>query len=121
MSQGVYANLTIQLYRVTDGAFFRVWGAIYAGATLIVWAWVFVRTCTLVYNGAMFRAPCLDDVDIHAAVLEKDAKARHAHCVLSAMEGAEANGEGVEVEVEQVEDAQRASRVTLSSGRRTVV
>ncbi|KAM5531251.1 hypothetical protein V8D89_015052 [Ganoderma adspersum] len=116
---GVYANLTIQLYRVTDGTFFRVWGAIYAGATLIVWAWVFVRTCTLVYNGAMFRAPCLDDVDIHAAVLEKDAKARHAHCVLSAMEGVEANGEGVEVE--QIEDAQRASRATLSSGRRTVV
>lgn len=90
----MYANLTIQLYRVTDGTFFRVWGAIYAAGTLIVWAWVFVRTCTLVYNGAMFRAPCLDDVDIHAAAVEKDAKARHATCVLSAMEGADANGEG---------------------------
>nr|VWP00258.1 GATA type zinc finger protein Asd4 [Ganoderma boninense] len=117
---GVYANLTIQLYRVTDGAFFRVWGAIYAGVTLIVWTWAFVRTCTLVYNGAMFRAPCLDDVDIHASVLEKDAKTRHATCVLSSMEGAEANGEGEEAEVEHMVE-RRDSRGTLASGRRTVV
>ncbi|KAI1786160.1 voltage-dependent anion channel-domain-containing protein [Ganoderma leucocontextum] len=126
---GVYANLTIELYQATEGAFFRVWGTIYAGATLLVWVWVFVRTCTLVYNGAMFRAPCIDDVDIHAAAIEKDAKARHATFVLSAMEGADANGEGEDggleggqrIELGVQRERELESGGTVSSGRRTMV
>ncbi|EJF65271.1 hypothetical protein DICSQDRAFT_79277 [Dichomitus squalens LYAD-421 SS1] len=85
---GVYANLTIQLYRVTDWTFFRVWGAIYALATLILWAWVFVRTCVLVYSGAMFHAPCLDDVDIHATAMGKGTKTEHAHSSITDVEAA---------------------------------
>ena len=73
-----------------------MYGAVYGAATLAVWLAVFARTAMLVYSGAMFRAPCIDDVDIHAAALERDAKEKHAGCVLSAMEGAEANGEGPE-------------------------
>ena len=83
---------------MTDATFFRVWGSMYAAATLAIWVLVFAWTCALVYNGAMFRAPCIDDVDIHAAALEKDAKAKHASFVLSAMEGVEANGEGLDGE-----------------------
>ena len=98
-----------------------MYGAIYGAATLVVWVVVFACMGMLVYSGAMFCAPCIDDVDIHAAALEHDAKEKHATCVLSAMEGAEANGEGVEVEMEHIEDARRESRATLSSGRRTVV
>ena len=71
-----------------------MYGSVYGAATLAVWFAVFARTAMLVYSGAMFRAPCIDDVDIHAAALERDAKEKHASCVLSAMEGAEANGEG---------------------------
>ena len=73
-----------------------MYGSVYGAATLAVWFAVFARTAMLVYSGAMFRAPCIDDVDIHAAALERDAKEKHAGCVLSAMEGAEANGEGPE-------------------------
>ncbi|KAI0675138.1 voltage-dependent anion channel [Trametes maxima] len=61
---GVYANLTIQLYRTIDAPFFRVWGAIYSIVTLILWAAVFVRTCSLVHNGAIFQSPCLEDFDM---------------------------------------------------------
>ena len=32
--QGVYANLTIELYDILDSKFFRIWGAIYAACTL---------------------------------------------------------------------------------------
>ncbi|KAI0755547.1 voltage-dependent anion channel [Fomes fomentarius] len=52
---GVYANLTIQLYREFDSTFFRVWGAIYAVGTMFLWTWVFVRTLTMVRNGAIFN------------------------------------------------------------------
>ncbi len=56
-AQGVYANLTIQLYRTIDSPFFRVWGAIYALGTLLLWTMVLVRTLTLVRNGAIFYSP----------------------------------------------------------------
>ena len=113
----MYANLTIQLYRVTDSTFFRVWGAIYAFATLILWTWVFVQTCVLVYTGAMFRAPCLDDVDIHAAAVEKDGT-----------QGKDSAGRPI-TDVEAVHgredpavvgNGRRDSNYSMSSGRRTV-
>ncbi|KAM5535344.1 hypothetical protein V8D89_011029 [Ganoderma adspersum] len=129
---GIYANLCIQLYRATDATFFRMYGAVYGAATLAVWVAVFARTVMLVYSGAMFRAPCIDDVDIHATALEKDAKEKHASCVLSAMEGAEANGEGPEGVGEELRlegvrieflDARRREDVMMSAGssRLTVV
>ncbi|KAI0769776.1 voltage-dependent anion channel [Trametes elegans] len=64
---GVYATLTIQLYWTLDSGFFRVWGAIYALATLILWSVVFVRTLTLVHNGAIFESPCLEDFNMSRA------------------------------------------------------
>ncbi|KAH9895128.1 voltage-dependent anion channel-domain-containing protein [Cubamyces lactineus] len=64
---GVYANLTIQLYRTVDAGFFRVWGAIYALATLVLWAAVFFRTATLVHHGVIFESPCLEDFDMACA------------------------------------------------------
>ncbi|EJF58632.1 hypothetical protein DICSQDRAFT_172828 [Dichomitus squalens LYAD-421 SS1] len=85
---GVYANLTIQLYRVTDSPFFRVWGATYAIATLLVWSWVFTRTCMLVYTGGVFRAPYLDEADIHTAAIEKDASTWNAHKPITDLEAA---------------------------------
>ncbi|KDQ57617.1 hypothetical protein JAAARDRAFT_130281, partial [Jaapia argillacea MUCL 33604] len=36
---GVYANLTIALYRTLDSPFFRIWGVIYAVATMLLWSW----------------------------------------------------------------------------------
>ncbi|TFY77207.1 hypothetical protein EWM64_g6807 [Hericium alpestre] len=61
---GVYANLTIELYRVFNARFFRVWGAIYAVVTLVLWTAVFVRTLWMVRYGEIFEAPCLEDVDM---------------------------------------------------------
>ncbi|KAI0630203.1 voltage-dependent anion channel [Trametes polyzona] len=61
---GVYANLTIQLYRTVDSSFFRVWGAIYSIATALLWAFVFVRTLMLVPSGAIFVSPCLENIDM---------------------------------------------------------
>ena len=58
-TQGVYANLTIALAQVLDSPFFRVWGAIYAVLTLLLWTVVFSRTAVLVPNGRIFDAPCL--------------------------------------------------------------
>lgn len=64
--QGVYANLTIQLGKTFDSSFFRVWGAVYAGITLLLWLYVFSRTMTLVKNGQIFEAPCVQEMDLSA-------------------------------------------------------
>ncbi|KAH9026077.1 voltage-dependent anion channel [Lactarius pseudohatsudake] len=58
---GVYANLTIALAQVLDAPFFRVWGAIYAVLTLLLWIVVFSRTVVRVRNGRIFDAPCLQE------------------------------------------------------------
>ena len=79
--QGVYANLTIELYDILDSKFFRIWGAIYAACTLALWTAVFARTLTLVYHGAIFESPCLEDFDM-ARAADMDEKKRlqgHKH------------------------------------------
>ncbi|KAI0745701.1 voltage-dependent anion channel [Earliella scabrosa] len=73
---GVYANLTVQLYRELDAPFFRVWGAVYSAATLALWAGVFVRTLTLVHNGAIFESPCLEDFDMARAAGKRRSQER---------------------------------------------
>lgn len=60
---GVYANLTIELYRTLDSNFFRVYGAFYSVVTLILWIGVSTRTVMLVKNRRIFEAPCLEDMD----------------------------------------------------------
>ncbi|KAI0355634.1 hypothetical protein OH77DRAFT_300642 [Trametes cingulata] len=94
---GVYANLTIQLYRTIDSSFFRVWGAIYSIATLILWTMVFVRTLTLVRNGAIFVSPCLEDFDMTRGNRKRqvDVKlpANVTSCNGSSMGGSVANGQ----------------------------
>lgn len=62
--QGVYANLTIQLFNTLDSPFFRIFGCITAGATLVLWTGVFIRTLMFVRNGAIFEAPCLEEIDM---------------------------------------------------------
>ncbi|KAI9443569.1 voltage-dependent anion channel [Lactarius indigo] len=54
---GVYANLTIALAQVLDAGFFRVWGAVYAVLTLLLWIVVFSRTVVRVHNGRIFDVP----------------------------------------------------------------
>ncbi|THH04986.1 hypothetical protein EW146_g10024 [Bondarzewia mesenterica] len=66
---GVYANLTITLYRVLDVRFFRVWGAIYTCFTFLLWAFVFGRTISMLRDGEIFDAPCLEDIDMGAAAV----------------------------------------------------
>ena len=63
----MYANLTIQLSRTLDSRFFRVWGAVYAVGTLLLWTAVFVRTLSMVHNGRIFESPCLEDHDMSQA------------------------------------------------------
>jgi len=60
---GVYANLTIELYKELDSSFFRILGAAYSVATLILWISVSARTIMLVRNQRIFEAPCLEDMD----------------------------------------------------------
>lgn len=62
----MYANLTIALSQTLDSSFFRVWGAIYAGLTLLLWIVVFYKTVVLVPNGRIFNAPCLQETDATA-------------------------------------------------------
>ncbi|EGO25855.1 hypothetical protein SERLADRAFT_466572 [Serpula lacrymans var. lacrymans S7.9] len=61
---GVYANLTIQLSRTFDSPFFRVYGAIYAAGTLLLWICVAVPTVCLIPGGVIFDAPCLEEVSV---------------------------------------------------------
>lgn len=61
---GVYANLTVELYVTLDSSFFRVYGAIYSLVTLLLWTAVTIRTVMLVRNQRIFEAPCLEDMDL---------------------------------------------------------
>ncbi|EIW83021.1 hypothetical protein CONPUDRAFT_136178 [Coniophora puteana RWD-64-598 SS2] len=58
---GVYANLTLSLAETFDSNFFRIWGAIYSVATLLLWVSVVVPTVSLVPSGVIFDAPCLEE------------------------------------------------------------
>ncbi|KAG6837697.1 hypothetical protein H0H93_003499 [Arthromyces matolae] len=59
---GVFANLTINLSKIFDSAFFRVLGSIYAVLTLLVWIFVATRTVQVVYDRSIFQA-VKDDED----------------------------------------------------------
>ncbi|KAI6113240.1 voltage-dependent anion channel [Pisolithus croceorrhizus] len=51
---GVYANITISLGSTFSSNFFRVCGAAYAIATLLLWLYVFVQTVRILPSGRMF-------------------------------------------------------------------
>ncbi|GJE94970.1 sulfite efflux pump SSU1 [Phanerochaete sordida] len=65
---GVYANLSIQLSRELDITSIRVWGAIYALLTLIVWAAVFLKTVSMLRKGQIFESPCIEEIDMGRGV-----------------------------------------------------
>jgi len=69
---GVYANLTLQLASTLDSSFFRVWGTIYAGFTLLLWTYAVMRTVPSVWNGEIFQAPCLDDEAMDDPLLHRE-------------------------------------------------
>ncbi|KAH0827619.1 voltage-dependent anion channel [Lanmaoa asiatica] len=53
---GVYANCTLALATTFSSTFFRVWGAIYAVATLLLWIYVAVQTLRMCPSGRIFDA-----------------------------------------------------------------
>jgi hypothetical protein len=58
------------LGQIFDSTFFRVLGAIYAVATLILWVWVATNTVILVWNGSIFEDPSLANVFVRTFVEE---------------------------------------------------
>ncbi|KAG7098528.1 hypothetical protein E1B28_000467 [Marasmius oreades] len=76
---GVYANLTISLGTTFDSPFFRIYGSIYAGVTLLMWIFVATRTVYLVYTTEIFEAPCLEDADM-ARVGIAETRSRSSLC-----------------------------------------
>ncbi|KAJ3748718.1 voltage-dependent anion channel [Lentinula detonsa] len=68
---GVYANLTIALGSTFDSPFFRIWGAIYAVFTLLLWSFVAVKTVQLVHNRSIFEAPCLQELNLTEGVTDR--------------------------------------------------
>ncbi|KAF8234074.1 C4-dicarboxylate transporter/malic acid transport protein [Tricholoma matsutake] len=59
---GVYANLTINLSVTFDSRFFRIFGAIYAIGTLILWTFITTKSMVMVYDRTIFEA--LEDLDM---------------------------------------------------------
>ncbi|KAF8135575.1 voltage-dependent anion channel [Boletus edulis] len=53
---GVYANCTLALAVTFSSTFFRVWGAIYAVGTLLLWIYVAVQTLRMLPSGQIFDA-----------------------------------------------------------------
>ncbi|KAF8552520.1 hypothetical protein OG21DRAFT_1465582 [Imleria badia] len=53
---GVYANCTLALAATFSSTVFRVWGAIYAVATLLLWVYVAVQTLRRCPSGCIFDA-----------------------------------------------------------------
>ena len=65
--QGVYANCTLALATTFSSSFFRVWGAMYAVATLLLWVYVAVQTLRMCSNGRYFDALLMDEIGRHAS------------------------------------------------------
>ncbi|KAI0066104.1 hypothetical protein BV25DRAFT_1879139 [Artomyces pyxidatus] len=86
---GVYANLTISLYRTFDVRFFRVWGAIYAGITFAMWLVVSVITVSMVYHGVIFVAPCLEEIDMARDFVPEEKRAAEARVKAAEEEAAQ--------------------------------
>lgn len=63
LPQGVFANLTINLSTTFDSKFLRVFGAMYAAATLLVWIFVASHTVALVHNRKIFEV-ALEDLEV---------------------------------------------------------
>lgn len=68
-TQGVYANLTIQLGESISSRPLKVWGAIYACFTLMLWIFAMARTIPSVWNGSIFEAPCLEDQELSGKLI----------------------------------------------------
>ena len=65
-TQGVYANLTIQLGETINSPILKVWGAMYAIFTFGLWIFAVTRTLPSVWDGTIFEAPCLGEADMLA-------------------------------------------------------
>lgn len=75
--QGVYANCTLALATTFSSTFFRVWGAIYAVATLLLWVYVAVQTVRMCPSGCIFDAlPMEEEIGRNGDLLEGE-KAIH--------------------------------------------
>ncbi|KAJ8514449.1 hypothetical protein ONZ45_g8015 [Pleurotus djamor] len=61
---GVYANLTLALANTFDSSFFRLYGAIYSVATLVLWTVVAARTLSLTRDGEIFESPCINELNM---------------------------------------------------------
>ena len=68
--------------------FFRVWGAMYAAATLCLWVVVFGKTLYMVRHGYVFEAPCLEGIDLGANAALAESSRRVAEQISKETEGA---------------------------------
>ncbi|KAF9244877.1 voltage-dependent anion channel [Melanogaster broomeanus] len=57
---GVYANCTLALAVTFSSTFFRIWGAIYAAGTFLLWICIAVQTIRMIPSGRIFDAPPLE-------------------------------------------------------------
>ena len=76
-TQGVYANLTINLADTFDSTFFRVFGAIYAIGTLILWTFIATRTVIKVYDRTIFEA--LEDLRTVLEIQSNGTEPKESH------------------------------------------
>ncbi|KAH9946983.1 voltage-dependent anion channel [Amylocystis lapponica] len=58
---GVFALLSVQLSKVLDSPFFRVFGALWSAAVFLLWLCIFVRSIPSVIDGSMIESPCVTE------------------------------------------------------------
>ncbi|KAJ5732264.1 hypothetical protein N7493_003745 [Penicillium malachiteum] len=59
---GVYAANTMELGKVLDLMFFKVFGTVLSGVVILLWALVASRTALGAWRGDLFYAPCLQNL-----------------------------------------------------------
>lgn len=69
---GVYALSTILIGEELTSRFFRVLGAIFAVAVVLLWILIAVRTARGAWTGNLFHAPCLANLKKAELVLEEE-------------------------------------------------
>lgn len=71
---GVFCLLSLQLAKVLDSGFFRVFAALWIVITFLIWVFAMAFTIPAVINGSIFKAPYLSDPMASAPVLPRSSE-----------------------------------------------
>jgi len=76
---GVYTAATFQIWHLVQFRFFEVLAIIFSIQLVIFWLIIFSKTIKGIYSGALFYAPCINELDINSNLSQDNIKLEKFH------------------------------------------